>query len=66
MLQSRKSSLIDERRRCLTQYIKDLLKVEVLRECNLVRGFLEINKYYDDEGRLRVDSNNELELNSNN
>jgi hypothetical protein len=55
MLETRKSNLIDDRRRYLSSYLKDLLRMEVLRESSLVRSFLEINKYYDQEGRLIVD-----------
>lgn len=56
MMSSRKSNFqIDDRRKCLQNYLKDLLKVDVLRNAPLVRTFLDVHKYYDQHDQLVVD-----------
>ena len=56
MLSTRKPTImIDDRRKNLQNYLKDLLKVDVLRNAPLVRNFLDINKYYDSRDQLLVE-----------
>ena len=54
MLNSRKPTVIEERRLNLQSYLRDMLKVDVLCNSKLLRGFLDIDKYYDTSNFLKV------------
>lgn len=54
MLNTRKPTVIEERRLNLQTYLRDMLKVDVLCNSRILREFLDIDKYYDAQNFLKV------------
>jgi hypothetical protein len=54
MLNTRKPTVIEERRLNLQTYLREMLKVDVLCNCRVLREFLDIDKYYDSQNYLKV------------
>lgn len=54
VLSNRRTTLIEDRRKALQQYLRDLLKVDLIKSSRVLRKFLEIDKYYDDQNLLLV------------
>jgi hypothetical protein len=50
LLQSRKPTVIEDRRRDLQQYVRDLLKMPKIYNSPLIRTFLKIDEHYDEYG----------------
>jgi uncharacterized coiled-coil protein SlyX len=54
MLNTRKPTVIEERRLNLQSYLRETLKVDVLCNSRILREFLDIDKYYDHQNYLKV------------
>ena len=52
ILSSRKPTIVEERRKSLEHYQRELLKIEVIRNSPYLRSFQDMDKYYDDMNRL--------------
>lgn len=54
VLSNRRTTLIEDRRKALQQYLRDLLRIDLIRSSRILRKFLEMDKYYDDQNLLLV------------
>jgi len=54
MLNSKKPTVIEDRRLNLQTYLRELLKMEVVCASAILRHFLEIEKYYDENNMLII------------